>query len=160
MGMAHAGAGAGAAQSCSPILYLITTTAPRRTCCPPTPRAAEQVFRTLGEGAKATKAPKAVRAAAGGGGGEVDNSALPDGFEVAAHKTFHRYVVRAGAGGKQSNKDSTGKYAKSAGSRLRRYNEVGGRYGGGTVRYGPVRGGRRYDNDGVWTRLQPAVVEL
>lgn len=40
------------------------------------------------------------------------------------HKSFHRYVVRAKAGGKQSDKDATGKYAKSAGSRLRRHNEA------------------------------------
>lgn len=40
------------------------------------------------------------------------------------HKSFHRYVVRAKAGGKQSEKDATGKFAKSAGSRLRRYNEA------------------------------------
>ncbi|KAI8473580.1 MAG: hypothetical protein J3K34DRAFT_499380 [Monoraphidium minutum] len=46
-----------------------------------------------------------------------------DPFEVVAHKTFHRYVVRAKAGGKQSSKDASGKYAKSAGSALRRYNE-------------------------------------
>eukprot|EP00879_Flechtneria_rotunda_P003141 GHRR01003363.1.p1 GENE.GHRR01003363.1~~GHRR01003363.1.p1 ORF type:complete len:736 (+),score=308.17 GHRR01003363.1:278-2485(+) len=45
-------------------------------------------------------------------------------LEVVAHKTFHRYVVRAKAGGKQSTKDATGKYARSAGSRLRRYNEA------------------------------------
>ncbi|KAG2440909.1 hypothetical protein HXX76_003762 [Chlamydomonas incerta] len=44
-------------------------------------------------------------------------------FDVVAHKTFHRYVVRAKAGGKQSSKDATGKFARSAGSRLRRYNE-------------------------------------
>ena len=31
---------------------------------------------------------------------------------------------RAKAGGKQSSKDATGKYAKSAGSQIRRYNEV------------------------------------
>ncbi|KAG2450545.1 hypothetical protein HYH02_005046 [Chlamydomonas schloesseri] len=46
-----------------------------------------------------------------------------EGFDVVAHKTFHRYVVRAKAGGKQSSKDATGKFARSAGSRLRRYNE-------------------------------------
>ncbi|GLC32961.1 hypothetical protein PLESTM_000008700 [Pleodorina starrii] len=46
-----------------------------------------------------------------------------EGFDVTAHKTFHRYVVRAKAGGKQSSKDATGKFARSAGSRLRRYNE-------------------------------------
>ena len=40
------------------------------------------------------------------------------------HKSFHRYVVRAKSGGKQSTKDATGKFARSAGSRLRRYNEL------------------------------------
>ncbi|GAX75474.1 hypothetical protein CEUSTIGMA_g2917.t1 [Chlamydomonas eustigma] len=43
-----------------------------------------------------------------------------DPFEVVDHRTFHRYVVRAKAGGKQSSKD--GKF-HSAGSRLRAYNE-------------------------------------
>lgn len=33
-------------------------------------------------------------------------------------------VCRAKAGGKQSTKDATGKFARSAGSRLRRYNEA------------------------------------
>ena len=33
-------------------------------------------------------------------------------------------LCRAGQGGRQSAKDASGKYAKSAGSRLRRYNEV------------------------------------
>ncbi|CAA6673603.1 unnamed protein product [Spirodela intermedia] len=47
-----------------------------------------------------------------------------DGNSVIAHKTFHRYVVRAKAGKKQSAKDATGKAASSAGSSLRRYNEV------------------------------------
>eukprot|EP00798_Chlamydomonas_sp_ICE-L_P017699 gene17699-24057_t len=47
-----------------------------------------------------------------------------DWFEVLDHKTFHRYVVRCGAGGKQSTKDASGKFARSAGSRLRRYNET------------------------------------
>ena len=37
-----------------------------------------------------------------------------------AHKTFHRYVVRAGQGGRQSEKAPG---AKSAGASLRRYNE-------------------------------------
>jgi hypothetical protein len=45
-------------------------------------------------------------------------------FTIAAHKSFHRYVVRAKAGGKQSTQDGTGKFARSAGSRLRRHNEV------------------------------------
>lgn len=38
--------------------------------------------------------------------------------------SIHRYVVRAKAGKKQSSKDATGKAAHSAGSSLRRYNEV------------------------------------
>nr|XP_019705241.1 ankyrin repeat and zinc finger domain-containing protein 1 [Elaeis guineensis] len=47
-----------------------------------------------------------------------------DGNFIIAHKTFHRYVVRAKAGKKQSAKDATGKAANSAGSSLRRYNEA------------------------------------
>ncbi|CAD5176347.1 unnamed protein product [Musa acuminata subsp. malaccensis] len=47
-----------------------------------------------------------------------------DGNFVIAHKTFHRYVVRAKAGKRQSAKDATGKAANSAGSSLRRYNEA------------------------------------
>lgn len=47
-----------------------------------------------------------------------------DGNSIIAHKTFHRYVVRAKAGKKQSTKDATGKSAHSAGSSIRRYNEA------------------------------------
>uniref|UniRef100_A0A0D9W8F9 VLRF1 domain-containing protein n=1 Tax=Leersia perrieri TaxID=77586 RepID=A0A0D9W8F9_9ORYZ len=47
-----------------------------------------------------------------------------DGNSVITHKTFHRYVVRAKAGKRQSGKDATGKVAHSAGSSLRRYNEA------------------------------------
>ncbi|GAB2271585.1 hypothetical protein Dimus_006417 [Dionaea muscipula] len=47
-----------------------------------------------------------------------------DGSKVVAHKTFHRYVVRAKAGKKQSVKDASGKSAHSAGASLRRYNEL------------------------------------
>ncbi|XP_066343671.1 LOW QUALITY PROTEIN: uncharacterized protein [Miscanthus floridulus] len=47
-----------------------------------------------------------------------------DGNSIVAHKTFHRYVVRAKAGKRQSGKDATGKVAHSAGSSLRRYNEA------------------------------------
>ena len=39
------------------------------------------------------------------------------------HKTLHRYVVRAKAGGRQAAKDATGKKASSAGASLRRHNE-------------------------------------
>ncbi|XP_043716006.1 ankyrin repeat and zinc finger domain-containing protein 1 [Telopea speciosissima] len=46
-----------------------------------------------------------------------------DGNSIVACKTFHRYVVRAKAGKKQSSKDASGKAAHSAGSTLRRYNE-------------------------------------
>lgn len=35
-----------------------------------------------------------------------------------------RYVIRAGAGKKQSSKDASGKIAHSAGSSIRRYNEL------------------------------------
>ncbi|PON35219.1 Notch [Parasponia andersonii] len=47
-----------------------------------------------------------------------------DGNLVVAHKTFHRYVVRAKAGKKQSSKDASGRAAHSAGASLRRYNEL------------------------------------
>ena len=45
------------------------------------------------------------------------------GAAVTAHRTFHRYVVRAKQGGRQGTKDATGKSIKSAGSALRRANE-------------------------------------
>ncbi|XP_026380277.1 ankyrin repeat and zinc finger domain-containing protein 1-like [Papaver somniferum] len=47
-----------------------------------------------------------------------------DGNLVVAHKTFHRYVVRAKAGKQQSAHDGAGKTAHSAGASLRRYNEL------------------------------------
>ncbi|CAJ1814963.1 unnamed protein product [Sphenostylis stenocarpa] len=47
-----------------------------------------------------------------------------DGDAVVAHKTFHRYVVRAKAGKKQSSKDASGRAVHSAGASLRRYNEL------------------------------------
>eukprot|EP00249_Psilotum_nudum_P006344 c19656_g1_i1 orf=820-2871(-) len=46
------------------------------------------------------------------------------GGSLLAHKTYHRYVVRGKAGGKQSTKDATGRAPKSAGASLRRYNEM------------------------------------
>ncbi|KAG6403249.1 hypothetical protein SASPL_135466 [Salvia splendens] len=48
-----------------------------------------------------------------------------DGNSLVAHKTFHRYVVRAKAGKKQSLKDAGGQAIHSAGASLRRYNELG-----------------------------------
>ncbi|KAK6119409.1 hypothetical protein DH2020_046849 [Rehmannia glutinosa] len=47
-----------------------------------------------------------------------------DGNSLVAHKTFHRYVVRAKAGKKQSSKDAGGRTIHSAGASLRRYNEL------------------------------------
>ncbi|CAN4125805.1 unnamed protein product [Withania somnifera] len=47
-----------------------------------------------------------------------------DGTTVVAHKTFHRYVIRAKAGKKQSSKDASGKMAHSAGASIRRHNEL------------------------------------
>ncbi|BBG97436.1 zinc finger protein-related protein [Prunus dulcis] len=47
-----------------------------------------------------------------------------DGNLIVAHKTFHRYVVRAKAGKKQSSKDASGRAAHSAGASLRRHNEL------------------------------------
>ena len=51
------------------------------------------------------------------------NELVPASAAVA-HKTFHRYVVRAKAGGRQSGKDGGGKTIKSAGSSIRRANEA------------------------------------
>ncbi|EPS61203.1 hypothetical protein M569_13596, partial [Genlisea aurea] len=47
-----------------------------------------------------------------------------DGDFLVTHKTFHRYVVRAKAGKKQSSKDAGGRSIHSAGASLRRYNEL------------------------------------
>ncbi|KAJ8565436.1 hypothetical protein K7X08_008012 [Anisodus acutangulus] len=46
------------------------------------------------------------------------------GTKAVAHKTFHRYVIRAKAGKKQSSKDANGKMAHSAGASIRRHNEL------------------------------------
>jgi hypothetical protein len=54
----------------------------------------------------------------------VSNPKDTEKFPLIASKSFHRYVVRAKAGGKQSSKDATGKFAKSAGSQIRRHNEA------------------------------------
>ena len=53
----------------------------------------------------------------------VRMSQAPEPKHVIAHRTFHRYVVRAKQGGRQGTKDATGKSIKSAGSALRRANE-------------------------------------
>ncbi|MFS7925476.1 putative transcription factor C2H2 family [Helianthus anomalus] len=47
-----------------------------------------------------------------------------DGNTVVTHKTFHRYVVRAKAGKKQSSEDAGGNVAHSAGASIRRHNEL------------------------------------
>ncbi|KAL6124371.1 hypothetical protein ACLB2K_076884 [Fragaria x ananassa] len=46
-----------------------------------------------------------------------------DGNKIVAHKTFHRYVVRAKSGKKQSSNDAS-RFAHSAGASLRRHNEL------------------------------------
>ncbi|KAK2173751.1 hypothetical protein NP493_849g01024 [Ridgeia piscesae] len=57
------------------------------------------------------------------GGGHFA-AALFDGAQVVAHKTFHRYVVRAKRGTAQSTRDGQGNAPKSGGASLRRYNEA------------------------------------
>ncbi|RMZ56794.1 hypothetical protein APUTEX25_002883 [Auxenochlorella protothecoides] len=54
----------------------------------------------------------------------IADKRIADKFDVVGNTSAHRYVTRAKAGGKQSTQDATGKFAKSAGSRLRRYNEA------------------------------------
>ncbi|XP_055473125.1 ankyrin repeat and zinc finger domain-containing protein 1 isoform X1 [Psammomys obesus] len=46
------------------------------------------------------------------------------GREVVAHKTFHRYTVRAKRGTAQGLQDAQGRPSRSAGANLRRYNEA------------------------------------
>ncbi|SAM85770.1 related to VMS1-component of a Cdc48p-complex involved in protein quality control [Ustilago bromivora] len=43
---------------------------------------------------------------------------------LLAHKAFHRYTTRRKQGGGQAAQDATGRFAKSAGAQLRRYNEA------------------------------------
>ncbi|XP_062507933.1 tRNA endonuclease ANKZF1-like [Corticium candelabrum] len=50
--------------------------------------------------------------------------AVFNGSTVVAHKTFHRYTVRAKSGTAQSVRDAQGNQPKSAGASLRRYNEA------------------------------------
>lgn len=47
-----------------------------------------------------------------------------DGNSIVAHKTFHRYVIRAKSGKNQSSADGGGKIANSAGASIRRHNEL------------------------------------
>lgn len=51
-------------------------------------------------------------------------AAVFKGDQVIEHKTFHRYVVRAKRGTVQSQHDSSGKHAKSAGANIRRQQEA------------------------------------
>lgn len=80
----------------------------------------ESLFSSLKSMVK-NHAPWVVLLCAGGhfAGVVVDSH----GGSVLAHQTFHRYVVRAKAGGRQSSRDATGRAPKSAGASLRRYNE-------------------------------------
>jgi hypothetical protein len=50
--------------------------------------------------------------------------AIFQGNDIIAHKTFHRYTVRAKSGTAQSVRDAQGNQPKSAGATLRRYNEA------------------------------------
>lgn len=56
------------------------------------------------------------------GGGHFAATIFENG-KVVAHKTFHRYTVRAKQGKSQGSRDSRGNAPRSAGSSLRRYNE-------------------------------------
>eukprot|EP00096_Caligus_rogercresseyi_P013230 TRINITY_DN5908_c0_g1_i1.p1 TRINITY_DN5908_c0_g1~~TRINITY_DN5908_c0_g1_i1.p1 ORF type:complete len:439 (-),score=106.06 TRINITY_DN5908_c0_g1_i1:4-1320(-) len=58
------------------------------------------------------------------GGGHFAGAIFePDGSSTL-HKTFHSYTVRKKQGGSQSQADNKGRHHKSAGSSLRRYNEL------------------------------------
>lgn len=51
-------------------------------------------------------------------------AAIFKGDTVVMHKTFHKYVIRAKRGTVQSQHDSSGKHAKSAGANIRRAQEA------------------------------------
>ena len=79
-------------------------------------------FPREGEGDHRGRSSGASRAI---GGSSRGGDAIAPSNAVVAHKTFHRYVVRAKAGGRQSVKDQGGgKTIKSAGSSMRRQNEL------------------------------------
>ncbi|CAG9466359.1 unnamed protein product [Pedinophyceae sp. YPF-701] len=85
------------------------------------------VGRGAGSGREAARASLAAEALGGAadclGAQKVKVVTEVPGCACIAHKTFHRYVVRAGQGGRQGAKDATGQVASSAGSALRRANE-------------------------------------
>lgn len=56
------------------------------------------------------------------GGGHFAATIFENG-KVVAHKTFHRYTVRAKQGKSQGSRDSRGNAPRSAGATLRRHNE-------------------------------------
>ena len=69
--------------------------------------------------------PEGDRGRSSGASRAIGGSFIAPSNAVVAHKTFHRYVVRAKAGGRQSVKDQGGgKTIKSAGSSMRRQNEL------------------------------------
>jgi len=69
--------------------------------------------------------PEGDRGRSSGASRAIGGSFIAPSNSVVAHKTFHRYVVRAKAGGRQSVKDQGGgKTIKSAGSSMRRQNEL------------------------------------
>ncbi|GKU88349.1 hypothetical protein SLEP1_g2627 [Rubroshorea leprosula] len=82
-----------------------------------------EVIERLRTSVQETRDGKHLRAVLLASGGHFAGCVF-DGNSVVAHKTFHRYVVRAKAGKKQSSKDASGKAAHSAGASLRRYNEL------------------------------------
>uniref|UniRef100_A0A8C6Y5F5 Ankyrin repeat and zinc finger peptidyl tRNA hydrolase 1 n=1 Tax=Naja naja TaxID=35670 RepID=A0A8C6Y5F5_NAJNA len=57
------------------------------------------------------------------GGGHFAGAVF-QGNEILAHKTFHRYTVRARRGTAQGMRDAQGTMPKSAGASIRRYNEA------------------------------------
>ncbi|XP_010544372.1 PREDICTED: ankyrin repeat and zinc finger domain-containing protein 1 [Tarenaya hassleriana] len=82
-----------------------------------------EVIERLRQLSRETRGSKHLRIVLLVSGGHFAGSVF-DGKTVVAHKTFHRYVVRAKAGKKQSTKDGSGGSIHSAGASLRRYNEL------------------------------------
>lgn len=83
----------------------------------------KEVIRRLQSLVKESRDQKNLRVVLLASGGHFAGCVF-DGNNILSHKTYHRYVVRAKAGGRQSSKDSTGRMPKSGGASLRRYNEM------------------------------------
>lgn len=77
-------------------------------------------------------------------------AAIFQGQEMKSHRTIHRYTTRRKQGGSQSTKDNQSSHSiKSAGSHIRRQNEVKLKEVGGVSMYWLRGEGNPTSDDGV-----------